>query len=310
MSDRGLGLPSDTQKPGRNIPIRASVVTDLLEEMTAQDNAVYGQCLTRSFHVSDIPGPPECILVNALKAAGIPTYGNIYPGISPTIVPVESRVARLEPGCTDKVRVTVTYAIPYQNTWYQNDPDDTTAVPQLEFISAVKGIAEELDVNGNPILGPTIIKNPDDTTDMILLPGQEDKPVEERLWFCLRVKSVEAQHPMPIVRYHRRERNNPMVKARDYVGCINSTAVFGDPPHTWLCTDISGMSEDGGQSYNVSYEFQRCPSSSTWDKVLSCEDPQGRYVDPSNYPAPFTNTIFKYQVYREINFWPLNLTTA
>lgn len=115
-------------------------------------------------------------------------------------------------------------------------------------------------------------------------PGSEqgDSWVKAPFIECEQVGTVSAPVTFVHVGYERIEAQNPQDKSRRYVGKVNKTPVFGDPPHFWLCSAIRGATEDGGQSYTVNYEFSYNPDS--WDAtvVYHDTDTDSPVVDPKD----------------------------
>lgn len=77
-----------------------------------------------------------------------------------------------------------------------------------------------------------------------------------------KVRGSVSDHAVTVVvRYDRPELGSPGGKALTHAGRLNSdNLIFGvDGPRTWLCSEISGTSSDGGVTYNSAYEFIRSP---------------------------------------------------
>jgi hypothetical protein len=79
----------------------------------------------------------------------------------------------------------------------------------------------------------------------------------------IQLREAEITIPQTVLRVSRIESGSPDIKSRKYVGTVNSKALGisksgrgKDGPRTWLCTRIDGTSNDGGKTYNVTYEFQ------------------------------------------------------
>lgn len=79
---------------------------------------------------------------------------------------------------------------------------------------------------------------------------------------------LSVYKPQTVVTYERLEPSSPLSNATAYVGYVNSASFLGDAAKTWLCTRISGTSEDGGGSWKNRYEFQRAPSSAGWQQKV------------------------------------------
>jgi hypothetical protein len=76
---------------------------------------------------------------------------------------------------------------------------------------------------------------------------------------------IAFEDEMDMVIFRRRENFSPGVdvpnggrgSSRMYRGHTNATLFLDDVAGTWFCTKMDGYSDDGGVTYNVTYEFQR-----------------------------------------------------
>lgn len=272
------------------VHVRATVTPHILEGM-ALEHGANGYVARLAFGVTDITGGGADILVNAMNARGIPYWGQSHPTIIG--LPVARRTARLEPDSQRKVRVEVVYEYPSGGgNFYINDPDDLgPGSASIEYSNTVQAATTETDYLNELLYVAPYTYTP---------PGAAAPVTTDA-----RVAKVEMQQPAPIVRYRRRERYapaseqaSPSFKSALYTGAINSAETFRDDPHFWMCTGITGVSDDGGRSYNVNYEFQYNPNS--WDIEIGPHDAKGEPIQG----APTE----KRQLYKEIDFWNLNLT--
>lgn len=252
-----------------------------------------GPHATRVARVFGLRGTPSARLWYATQAPGVPQYGDHHPWIE--FLPVSRVHAVLaSEGTTDIATVTIDYGFSPGGvgspTYFDNEPSDT-ALPQLEVLTTVQLAQTQFDVNRVQIVVSRIIEDPDTQTSTV---------IEQ-------AGSVDYQLPMETVRYMRREVQNPQGKARLYVGTINGTGVFNDGPHYWMCTRLDGVSDDGGATFNVTYEFQRNPDS--WDPWIIFTDPEtGKPVVLTPEEATSGETVKQVVVYRQMDFWALNLT--
>lgn len=99
--------------------------------------------------------------------------------------------------------------------------------------------------------------------------------------------SVKYFAPTSVVAYERREPESPAANfvapgqtRASFVGTLNSVSVFGDPARTWLCTEVSGTSSDGAQTWLVRYAFTRSPKVSPDGLTVHPWDPQIVEIDP------------------------------
>lgn len=256
--------------------------------------------------VSGLTGNPAARLRRATQAPGIPRYGHVHPDI--LFLPVTNIEAVFaDKGTSDIAIITITFGfLPAGGapTYFTNEPSETT-VPQLEILTTVQPSTTEFEIGPAGDKRQIVL-----ATHLPLEEGQEGPPALGKE----QSGSVEFQQPMETVRYMRREARSPQWKARLYVGTINQTGVFDDAPHYWMCTRLDGVSDDGGATFNVTYEFQRNPD--TWDPVVIATDPEtGQRVVLTDWeiinglagldPHP---SIRQVTVYRQTNFWLLNLT--
>lgn len=213
---------------------------------------------------------------------------------------IEARPA--SDGSTTAAEVVAEYFYPETGQGFINYPSDT-AIPQIEVVSTVQPMTTQfwLKLEGHVLKKRQIIvRGPSaDGTETIDQPGV-----------------VEFYQPLLVFRYRRRElpvdsRGRRVGdKARDFVGTINNKPVFGDPKHYWMCTRIDTPSDDGGASFNLTYEFQRHPDS--WDPVVIFTDKntgepvviitEGENANPES--------MWQGPIYRESNFFDLDLTTG
>ena len=287
--------------------IAGTLTLHLLSQEQSVESTPNGPVIVIGGMVDGLEGVPEHQrLLAALAATDVPQRGQYHPII--TDLPVDNVRATLVPDSPDKANVRIRYAYPTGSDGFINFPDET-APPQIEIVSAVVPMTTEFCYVGQ---GNNTKQN------QIVLVHSTQLDVEGPPDLNYQVGEVEIQVPVEIVRYRRRERKSPHGKARLYVGTVNSRPVFADAEHMWLCTKLGGPSDDGGQSYNVTYEFQRNVDS--WDKVVVFRDPDTGYpmqIPSSGDNVANPNTPFdpsdpkmaaKCRVYREMDWNKLRLT--
>ncbi len=282
---RGTGQGRD--KPGLDLTI------DLIDgaDLQVTDRGVR---VTRVMHVSGLRNQDDMTLYMALFAKGMPQYGMPHPSI-PGIF-VSNIQSRPDGSCNTKARVTVTYGAPETDSYnfFDNYPDEDQT-PSIEVTSTIQAKRTNRHMGREE-------KEPITVTRNWLVPAGEGPPQamsEEQ------GAEVEYMEPQLMVRYRRRENQSPGNNARHFVGKVNSTSVFGDPPRFWMCTRIDGISDDGGQTYNVTYEFQR--NRDTWDAVVVAIDPATGKPQVSPVPNPGGDVVLV-TLYEEIDFTALHLT--
>lgn len=214
-----------------------------------------GVSATAKWLVEDIVAPADLVLPTALSATGVPGIGDTYPGIWNVVVSDVS--AELAAGSNTTAVVTVKWTTLDFGDDPGPDPEDPTPQPAIDVGSTVQSGTTKFDALGGPL---TVSQEYDVYLDDVRDPGNT---AVQRFteW-----KEVEMQRPMHAVRFTQRRTVSPGIdvdgqagNATDYVGHVNSDSVFGDQPGMWLCTRLDGTSDDGGETYQVNYEFQRAP---------------------------------------------------
>lgn len=248
-----------------------------------------GPHAVQTAYVKGLRGSPAARLYYAAMAPGMPRYGNFH-AVIPSL-PVSRVHVDLIKGTTDQATVTITYGFSTGgDRYFVNEPDDET-LPQIEILTTVQPARTQFDIDGNQILVTYVVEDEEAGTST---------PVTQ-------AGTVDYMLPMETVRYMRREAQDPQAKARLYVGRINSVGIFGDIQHMWLCSRLGGPSDDGGATFNVTYEFQRNPDS--WDPVVVPTDPetgQPRVLSPADIASGLA--VVQVRLLPEADFSELNLT--
>lgn len=209
-------------------------MTDLRPDLIESSGLVEssdGIQLTRTYVVTDLfEGNASQRLYRALTS-GVPRYGDPHPDVPG----VTASSIQIEPASHKTFRVLVTYTPP--------DPAAEVDGPIREIEMGVALTTEDTsrDRDGNLMVIQVYYENLDD-----------DGNVTER-GYRPYVGRVQVQRPMPVYRVRRRLSSPPTQQARDYVGKVGG---FGTSTGKWFCARIEFDSQDGGQSYDVTYEFQ------------------------------------------------------
>jgi hypothetical protein len=269
---------------------------------------------TLSFIVTDLTGAGPRVLTQALRAPKIPQEDESWPGIE-TLLVQERRVTNLE-GCTSKWKVTVTYGFPEVTGGPFDNPPDDEAPPILEVDSSVVMKRTNIALDENDMGYHIMFTDyfPLEYDEDGVLVGISNTPAPRQGGM------VDVPVVVTVLRYRRRE---PPVdshgrgvgtKARQFTGRTNSHQIGGDPgdpPGTWLCSRIGADTDDAGQSYNVTYEFQHNPDS--WDPTIVYIDPKtgqpgdGIGDEAQAQGADLGNGVKVVRVTRRANFESLNL---
>ena len=214
-----------------------------------------GMELARVFIVSNLAGSAPIKMANALNAASIPRLNDSHPGI-PDILVTQIEVETLG---AKTMRVIATYSLPNA----EELEADESQPPQIQVTTSVRTDERTKDIHGNEIFVVHVFQDDDGAGN--ITPRTET-----------RVVPVTVQVPQPVLRLSRREPESPFPKSQEFVGSVNSISWKGQQPRTWLCVHIDGVTDDGGLSYQVSYEFQY--NSNTWDATVYFTDSDGRPV--------------------------------
>jgi len=92
--------------------------------------------------------------------------------------------------------------------------------------------------------------------------------------------TVSVARPQRTLVITRTEADDPDAKADGYVGHLNESPWRGHAAKTVRCNAIVGTSRDGGDTYQVRYEFERGSPPHYWKKTIVYRDPEtGRPPD-------------------------------
>lgn len=199
----------------------------------------------RVFSVTGLTGNGYSRLKEALIASGVPLRGESHPDFDH--LKADTIVATPWPDSNSKAKVSVTYK-PWTSRRFVPDP---TADPAVEVGASLQEVETNLDYEDNLI---TVKYQP---------PGATEE-VEQ-------VARVRKTVVVLNLRLSRREPNSPRDKAQEFTNKVNDNNWIGDPERSWLCKAIHGNSDDGGESYLVTYEFQR--QLPNWDVYVAWVDP-------------------------------------
>ena len=276
-------------------------VTEDLVGTTASHSAE-GVEIQRAFHITDLAGNASAKAELALNANRIPRLGDPHPS-NGSLVAVDKNVSFA--GATN-AQVVVNYRIPKFEKGDPppggpGEPDVESSHGTITVGASLSTQQTSLDRNLKQILVShfvtTSVMN-DDFSDTI----ETDTLVDQ-------VRTVDIQLPQAVIRVQRVEVGSPSRKARTFVGAVNSRALGKaktDGPGYWLCTRIDGVSNDGGTTYNVTYEFQH--NAGTWDVFVEWIDPEtGLPVPSRDYNNKQPGEAVTYEIYRRADFGALNL---
>lgn len=261
----------------RSTRLSGEVTPDTLTTVSVTESLA-GNSAVESAIVRNLSGPSGIIrLDNAISSVGIPQLGDIHSRLG---VPVQSVTAQFLEDSNTQALVTITYGLAQGGGGFLNDPDDENAQPQIEILSTLQPVQTQFDVSGI-VLNTGVYDEFPRGPDGNIIAGPPER-------FPPQGGEIEDIVPMHTVIARRLERESPGIwKSPAHSGTINSTLVFGDPIHFWLA-NIEGSSDDGGDTWNVTYTFQRNPD--TWNSVIVYQDPEtgrvGRDVEAPENMTP------------------------
>ena len=217
------------------------------------------------FLVSSLSGDKPNLPYLAYQESEIPKRGDPHP----TIPNLQADTVAVAMNDANKALITVTYR---QLSGFKLNINDTEPC-QIEIGSSVVEIETPFDVNGEEILlthtaydvSPGVAA----TATAAAIPAGSPIP---RIIGPQQGK-IKKQVPILSARFSRRERSAPLEKSLEYTGTVNGGTFLGGAARTWLCRAINGVSDDGGLSYRVSYEFQYSSERYGWDAIAIATDP-------------------------------------
>ena len=198
------------------------------------------------------------------------------------------------------------------------DENAPTRLPaQIEIGSTTSSVQTNRDISGKQIVLQRVVPH---------VGPVDPVPIEEQ------VGELDVEMPMPFVRFTRKEEGDPLVKSVEYTGAqgrmnlpiVDPEDVDVGPPEPgkvliggsvgngWLCLSIVGTTTDGGDLYDVKYEFQF--NQAGWNPVAGFQDKEKKQLvalaDIHN-PSVNSRLAYKYvQVYPKKDFKELELLPA
>ncbi|HAI12223.1 MAG TPA: hypothetical protein DCM28_11000 [Phycisphaerales bacterium] len=178
-------------------------------------------------------------LRDAIEHPDLPRVGHPHPQLTHLVV--NSITAK--PDGPNAANITITY----------HDPSGNGDHPKVSIDTALRQHTTETDLDGNRIT--VSYSNTGEDVDMIAQGAR-----------------VSVLRPQTQLTFTRLENAHPAKTAKTYAGTINRSSIFQGAPQTWLCTSIDATSDDGGNSFLVTYQFQY--NASGWQPTVSYTDPK------------------------------------
>lgn len=214
----------------------------------------FSSAMTERFIVAGLEGTTARFkMFKAGTVSGIPAMGSQHPNV--TDLYVTRKAVRMI--TQDEAEVVVSYSVPEIEDTAQGDAASFPV--RIRVSSAVQGVTTNVDKNGALLSVSHILQQQEQGTGKV-----HTQNIQQ-------VGTVEIQRPATVVSITRQELGNPAPIAAAYTGFVNRLAFMGAAAREWLCTSIEGESNDGEQSYTVTYTFTNKPGS--WDATITAIDP-------------------------------------
>jgi hypothetical protein len=265
----------------------ASIKLDIIDGGNLKYSAD-GYELDRIAIVSGLSGTASSKFISALSVSGMPDLGDPHPSMSAAILR-EISVESISQA-SNEVRVLLKYSTfvkgSTQYPQYSNVVRCGSAVQQEQTTQGIE--------NSSIVDIYTRYTYPDDANKYGDMAGKTDD----------QGGYVPKLVPLTSVTLSMVQAINGVnltALSKWYTGKVNSGGFPGIDPtavaRTWLCTEISGDSNDGGNTYNVTYSFQYKPD--TWDATVVFND---FTTGKPPITGDLSQAIKTYQIYEEVDF--------
>jgi len=212
-------------------------------------NELKGYTINRVAKVEGLSGlNSAAAILAALNASGLPTMRSEYPG--------KENMLLVDKSCTLTGPNTADVTLSYKTGTYGSQQSDGRSKAILTVGSTASQRTFDTDYDGEKVT--------------VSYPPEKDQGVD-----------MQVYDPTLTITLQQRETDNPMLKSIIYVGKTNSTVWSIIPTDSaankWLCVELSGQSDDGGESYWVTYSFVY--NAYTWAARV-------KWIDPTTGRAP------------------------
>lgn len=207
-----------------------TVTPELVQGHQYQDTFA-GFEILRVFHVRDLVDAPNRQLIEAVHTAGIPLLGETYPGtfgincVRRTSFPAGENAARVE--CAYSARRN-------NSTFNQPFPVGNDGKDVKQITTKTRELTTTRDIGDNP---------------MVLNPPTRYEKMKSYL------SEAKVLIPSGTLVFERVETSVAAARARTLVGRVNSTAEASYAARTLLFDTLESTSNDGGYSWDCTYEF-------------------------------------------------------
>ena len=210
------------------------------------------------------------MVLEAIDDSGTPGYGDEHDEISSIVVLLITGTAEV----SGVARLVYTYGPP---TWTKVDEGDEldTQTVQVDISNTLTSINTQRDINDD---------------ELEVFNAAQD---------ASQIATISVNRPQTALTFARIENQDVFLKARTYVGKVNSVIWQGSAPKTLLCTSINGRQTDiSTQRFEVTYTFIYQSEDYTRDVW---------WVDPDSGRPQDGGGVTNFDVYETIDFNLLNL---
>jgi len=262
-----------------------SLTIDIKDGAGGKKTESKGWELTRIATVTGLTGSAHAMIIDAVEnTEGMPSIGDAHPARDYA----KLRTIEVESVSNDAVTLRLIYR--------DSDIGVFPTTPNAEAVIEVGASVSQLETNKD-YTGALM-------STTYTYPASYKHNAEMRSQTVNQGAMVSRLIPQRVYRASKRETTTAYAieSLNDlYQGKVNSGVWRGYSARTWLCMGISGSSDDGGTTYNVTYDFQYRPD--TWDESVFFIDPyDGK--PPQDISGDAQKT---YQIYSTANFNNLDI---
>lgn len=211
-----------------------AVVTPDLVSGHALNEVLGGFDVVQVFRVTELVAAPHLQLIEAAQDPGIPGLNEAYDPAWPKLLCVNRDFS--PDGC-NAARAEITFSTQRNvSTWNQPDPPTNDGQDVKQITASTKAIRTVKDRTGAPL---TIVSPP--TLDT----------------YPNYLSEAEVLVPIGQITFERVEQSPPTARMRAMLGSVNQFALGAGiyPVNSLLFRDLSSISDDGGNTWRVTYVF-------------------------------------------------------
>lgn len=232
--------------------------TDLIDGSAFSWNSTEGVTLSRAFMVTGIEGNKAAKPWLAANADGIPKHKDEHPDVLLSYV-VNKTVNMLG---AETGEVIVEYA-PFKSG--EGNEDDAEQAYRTKRVS---GSVQSVETNKALEYYGTTDK--EELMNVEYEWAEGTKPGPELI--DKQVGTVRKEDAILTMEITKIETTDPFNKILTYQGTMNSVTWSGGGPRSWFLREISSTTDDGGETWTVSYRFQY--RADNWDVDVAYIDPR------------------------------------